>query len=592
VFPTVLRPTGRPTLPHVRYRSFLRTYLAPQWGTASLLAVLLCATIALQISGPLILRHFIDAATTGVAVSTLGGIALAYILVAFCARMMSIAEAYVANDVAWTATNRLRADIVLHCLHLDLSFHYAHTPGELIERIDGDVSTLANLFSRFLGAVLGNTLLLAGILLVLTSINPGVGLVVAGYALLRFVVLRRLGRIVQPHFTVALQAIADLYGFLEERLGGTEDIRALGAVGYLLGRLTPLLRQRVETSRRVVFLHALLWSASMLLSTTGMAVAFGLAAYLYTHGSLTIGTCYLIFDYTMRLAGPVGDISDQLADAQQAAASLARIQALLDTRRTIGDGPGDPLPSEAPSVAFEHVTFGYQAGQAVLRDLSFALAPGTVLGVLGRTGSGKTTLARLLFRFYDPNDGVVRLGGVDLRAAHVDDVRTRVALITQEVQLFHATVRDNVTLFDDQLPDAAILATLETLGLQEWYQGLPQGLDTMLAAGGGGLSAGQAQLLALTRVFLAQPGLVILDEASARLDPATEALLERAIAALLRGRTGIIIAHRLATLRRADEIMVLEEGRIVEHGPRERLAADPDSRFFAVLQTGQTEVSP
>jgi ABC-type multidrug transport system fused ATPase/permease subunit len=575
----------------VRHWSFLRVYLAPQWRKASVLAVFLFAAIALQIIGPLILRHFIDAATRGVAVCSLGSIALSYIFVAFVARVVSIAEAYAADDVAWTATNCLRTDLVLRCLRLDLAFHQAHTPGELIERIDGDVGTLANLFSRFLVAVLGNALLLAGILLVLIGIDHRVGLVVASYAVLRFVVLRRLGRSAQPHFTLARQAIADLYGFLEERLGGTEDIRALGAVDHMLGRLTPVLQRRVVTSRRVVFLHALLWSASVLLSTMGMALAFGLAAYLYAHGAVTIGTSYLIFDYTMRLAGPVGEISDQVADAQQAAASLARIQALLDARPTIQDGPGSPLPSAASSVAFEHVTFGYRAGEAVLHDISFTLTAGKVLGVVGRTGSGKTTLARLLVRFYDPDQGAVRLGGIDLLDARVDEVRTRVALITQEVQLFHATVRDNVTLFDDHLGDDTILAALENLGLRAWCQGLPRGLDTVLAAGGSGVSAGQAQLLALTRVFLANPGLVILDEASARLDPATEALLERAIAGLLRGRTGIIIAHRLATLGRVDEIMVLEKGRLVEHGPYERLAVDPRSRFFHMLQTGRTEVS-
>jgi ABC-type multidrug transport system fused ATPase/permease subunit len=226
----------------------------------------------------------------------------------------------------------------------------------------------------------------------------------------------------------------------------------------------------------------------------------------------------------------------------------------------------------------------------VLHDVTFDLPPGRVLGVLGRTGSGKTTLTRLLFRLYDPAQGSIRLGGVDLRDAGLGDLRTRVGLVTQEIHLFHASVRDNLTFFDRSIPDARILAVLDDLGLGAWYRGLPRGLDTKLAPGGSGLSAGQAQLVAFARVFLKDPGLVILDEASSRLDPATERQVEHAVDRLLAGRTGIIIAHRLGTVGRADRILILERGRLVETGPRAALAADPDSPFAQLLQRGLEEV--
>jgi ABC-type multidrug transport system fused ATPase/permease subunit len=219
-----------------------------------------------------------------------------------------------------------------------------------------------------------------------------------------------------------------------------------------------------------------------------------------------------------------------------------------------------------------------------------------VLGVLGRTGSGKTTLTRLLFRLYDVDAGAITLDGVDLRALPLGELRRHVGLVTQDVQLFAATVRDNLTLFANYDParpnigDDDIVAALETLGLGPWLRGLPAGLDSVLASGGKGLSAGEAQLLALARVFLRDPRLVVLDEASSRLDPATEGLLEQAIDRLLAGRTGIVIAHRLRTVQRADDILILEGGRVVEHGPRVALAADPDSRFAQLLQTGLEEV--
>jgi len=227
---------------------------------------------------------------------------------------------------------------------------------------------------------------------------------------------------------------------------------------------------------------------------------------------------------------------------------------------------------------------------SVLSEVSFTLAPGTKLGLLGRTGSGKTTLSRLIFRLYDPTAGAIRIGGVDLRDAAFVDLRGRVGMVTQDVQLFQASIRDNLALFDRAIDDARIEWALDELGLLEWLRALPDGLDTRLGAGGLGLSAGEAQLLAFARVFLRDPGLVILDEASSRLDPATERLLERAIDRLLAGRTAIIIAHRLGTVQRADAILILDRGQVAEYGPREQLARDESSRFAQLLQTGLEEV--
>lgn len=212
------------------------------------------------------------------------------------------------------------------------------------------------------------------------------------------------------------------------------------------------------------------------------------------------------------------------------------------------------------------------------------------MGLLGRTGSGKTTLARLIFRLYDPISGRITINETDLRELKLETVRRNVAIVTQDVQLFRASIRDNLTFFDRSLSDEQILATLEELELGDWYRSLPKGLDTELHTGARSLSAGEAQLLAFTRVFLRNPGLVILDEASSRLDPATEQQLERAIDKLLKNRTAIIIAHRLGTVHRADEIMILDSGVVSEYGVRKQLATDPGSRFYQLLQTGLEEV--
>jgi len=265
---------------------------------------------------------------------------------------------------------------------------------------------------------------------------------------------------------------------------------------------------------------------------------------------------------------------------------------------------------------FDGVTFGYDDSignngsngnngsvtpsdtqkEIVLHDLSFILEPGKVLGLLGRTGSGKTTLTRLLFRFYDPDDGIISISAddlpsqIDIRQLPLEILRKKVGMVTQNIQLFNASVRDNLTFFDNSVPDAEIEQVIDELGLNKWFDSLSDGLDTLLESGGGSLSAGEAQLLAFTRIFLTDPGLVVLDEASSRLDPATEALIERAIERLVTGRTAIIIAHRLGTVQRADKIMILNQGRIEEYGDREDLANDPNSKFNDLLKTGLEKV--
>ena len=232
----------------------------------------------------------------------------------------------------------------------------------------------------------------------------------------------------------------------------------------------------------------------------------------------------------------------------------------------------------------DHVTFGYTEDETVLKDVSFQLQPGKSLGLLGRTGSGKTTITRLLFRLYEINTGQIRVEGKPIEKIRLDDLRNRVGMVTQDVQLFNATVRENLTLFDTGISDERILSVIEELGLSEWYQSLPNGLDTFLE--GTGLSAGEAQLLAFARVFLKDPRIVILDEPSSRLDPATEQRIDRAVQRLLKGRTSIIIAHRLGTVQQVDEIMILADGEIREHGERSRLVQDPDSVFSQLLKTG------
>jgi len=327
-----------------------------------------------------------------------------------------------------------------------------------------------------------------------------------------------------------------------------------------------------------------------LLFVIGTALALGLGGALARRGELSVGILALVYAYATTLFAPLARLGGEVGQFQVAAAVVPRVAALLATPPAIPDGTA-ALPDGPLAVAFAGVTFGYDPADPVLRALTFAVAPGQTLGILGRTGGGKTTLTRLLLRLHAPQAGTIRLGGVALATVRETALRARVGVATQEVRLLGATVRDNLTLFADTVPDVRLLAALDDVGLGGWCRALPAGLDTMLPPGGGGISAGEAQLLALARLGLGDPGLVILDEATARLDPATAARLERATARLVAGRTAIVIAHRLAAVRRADAILILEDGRIVEAGPRAALAADPTSVFARLLREDAGEVA-
>ena len=579
------------------YVDLFRRYVAPQWRRTALLGGLILGSIALQLVGPQLLRTFIDSAIGGAAIERLATIALAFVGIAVVTNLLYAWSTYVGEDLGWTATNALRADLALHCLRLDLSFHKARTAGELIERIDGDVTALAAFFSRFVVNVLGNVLLLIGILLVVAREDLRAGLALLAFALVTvFVMAGPLRNIAVKYWQRVREVAAQMYGFLGERLAGTEDIRSSGAEAHVMNELTFHHRAWLDARRRAVWAGTFIWSTTILLFAIGNAVAFGVGAYLWSLGAITLGTVYLLFHYTDMLRRPIEQFRRELEELQRAVASVGRITELLNTQSRLPEGhgaaiPAGPLAVELDNVSFAYETTGDERDDFVLHDVSLRLAPGEVLGLLGRTGSGKTTLARLLLRFYDPTQGAIRLGGVDLREARLDDVRSRATLVSQDVQLFHARVRENVTFFDPTIDDERITAVLERIGLGAWLRALPQGtgaLESEMLAGG--LSAGEAQLLAFARVFLRDPGLVILDEASSRLDPATERHIERAIDALLADRTGIVIAHRLATVQRCDRILILDEGRIVEDGPRAALAQDSSSRFSELLRTGLEQV--
>ncbi|WP_202630464.1 ABC transporter ATP-binding protein [Deinococcus alpinitundrae] len=588
--PAAPLPSSTPAL------KVLGTYLLPMWPRVLLLAALLIGSTLLTLTLPLLIARFVDTSTAALtaggeglgALGTLTRLSLMYIGVALIVQLLSAGATYLGAVVGWSATNRLRTDLTAHLLGLDMKYHKERTPGEMIERIDGDVTALSNFFSQFAVRVFGAALLLTGSVVMFFRENAWLGAGVLAFVALTLLGMNRVRRRGIEPTRLEREGSAKLFGFIEERLSGLDDVRSLGGGAYTLRKFLGVQGSFFRQLMTAGVERTAVWQFSMLMFTFGYVGVIGAAVGLYAAGTITVGTALLLYQYMSMVEEPIDQLTQQLQDVQKAGASLLRVGEILSLTSQLPSGTR-LLPAGALSLDFDDVSFAYEGeddpSARVLSQLTFQLAAGRTLGLLGRTGSGKSTLTRLVSRLYDPTSGALRLGGVSTLEADLTSLRSRVAVVTQDVQLFQASVRDNLTFFDPGISDERVRSALTEVGLLDWAEELPEGLGTSLPAGS--LSAGEAQLLAFARVMLRDPGLIILDEPSSRLDPATEARLTAAMNRLLSGRSAIVIAHRLDTVARADDILVLGAGRVLEYGAREALAADTGSHYSRLLRAGQ-----
>ncbi len=575
-------------LPIAEFWVLLRRYLIPQGTRVAWMSLFLLLGIGLQVLNPQIARRFVDATQNSTDSSNLTLLAVLFILAALVSSGFRALAAYISNEVAWRSTNALRADLAAHSLNLGMGFHKSRPPGEMIERIDGDVNALSGFFSSFVVSLGGNFLLLIGVLVALTIQDWRLGLAFTVYSILGTIILTLTSRFAKA-WQEEREKAAQFYGFMGEVLNATEDIRGNGGVAWAMRRMKLEMRALYQVRFSANLKGSLVWGSSIMFWVIADALTYGIGSSLYRDGTLTLGAVYMVMHYAWMVAEPIDRFRQQMQELQRAEASIARVKELFSFSASVQNSTLElPRAPYGLALSLEKVSFAYEDDVQVLENISLQLESGSVLGLLGRTGSGKTTLARLLFRFYDPQHGTIKIGGHDLKNYQLESLRTGIALVTQDVQLFQASLCDNLTFFDPQISDAKLLEALHTLGLEDWFAALPNGLETPLTADS--LSSGEAQLVALSRAFLRDPKLIILDEASARLDPATESRLETALDKLLENRTAIIIAHRLKTVERATDILILQQGKILEFGKRQALSNNPNSSFAELRRVGLEEV--
>lgn len=553
------------------------------------MAAVLAVAGALPLAGPLLIGRFIDDAVNGATSTRLLFLAGVYIAIGVTRQLMAVVVAWTAADLAWTVTNELRSDLTRHVLSLDLGFHRRTSPGELVSRVDGDVTALSEFIAQFAVKAIAAAVTLVGIVVVVATQDWRIGVGFAAYLFVAVGVMYLLRNQSVDEAASEQAAMGRLLGEVEERLTGADDLRGNGGGSHAVATFQiaskRLLRAMLFREKQAV----IFWVVSNAVFAFGGIAILATDAALLTSGSITLGTAYVIFQYTQILREPLGQLADETERVQRAAGGMTRTLELMAEWSAIADAGTGSFPFGALSLTFDDVSFTYtdeEDGTPVLQRVSLELAPGATLGVLGRTGSGKTTMARLLLRLVEPTAGQVRMGGVDTSTVPLSHLRARTGVVSQDVHLFAASIRDNLVLFDDTIPDERVRDALTELGLLDWVESMPNGLDTVLGPAGGGLSAGEGQLIALTRLFLREPDLILLDEASSRVDPATEERVTRAIDRLVRGRTAVVIAHRLSTVERMDEILVLDAGRVAEHGSQQELRDTAHSRYARLLATG------
>jgi ATP-binding cassette subfamily B protein len=505
------------------------------------------------------------------------GIVLRYVLLAMVGVAVTALCSYFVNVRLFTASENglssLRIKAFRHIHDLSVLTQNTERRGSLVSRVTSDVDTIS-MFVQFGGLMFMVNiaqLLLATVLMVIYS-PPLAGVVWACYVPL-FFIIRQFQGIVGRAYTAVRERVGDMLAAISEAVVGAATIRAYGVEDRTAERIDTAVEAHRRSAVRAQTRAVMAFTTGQLVSGLTTAVVIVVGTLLAVNGSLTLGELLAFLFLVNLFTTPVQQATEILNEMQNAVAGWRRVIGIIDTRADVAD-PGDQgveLPRGPITVGFDDVSFAYPGGETVLHEVSLRIAPRSRVAIVGETGSGKSTLAKLLTRLMDPSSGEVTIDGVDLRRVRFGSLRNRVVLVPQEGFLFDASLLDNIRFGAPDATEDDVRLTLTELGLDSWLATLPQGLATDVGQRGESLSAGERQLVALARAYLADPDLLVLDEATSAVDPSTEVRIQRALDSLTRGRTSIAIAHRLSTAQAADEVIVVDGGRIVERGPHSEL---------------------
>jgi ATP-binding cassette subfamily B protein len=469
---------------------------------------------------------------------------------------------------------------------LSMPFFEQTRAGVLVSRLTNDVQTLTTFTRLVLVDVVGSLMLFVVTLVILVWLSPLLSLVMLVSVPILVVSSLRYGKRSRPAFLALRDTVADTMSSLQEGLTGVRVVQSFSREGDRYASYRMRSRAQVSAWQRISLVNIGFFPMIAFAQSLALGAVLVVGGYLQRHGRVSVGTIVAFALYLISLFDPVARLGDWFSEFQSGRAALSKIVTLLDTPVTVVGG-STPLPAEGV-LAAESLTYNYSEGPPAVVDVSLSIVPGEHLALVGATGAGKSTLAKLLVRAYDADEGVVTYGGVDLREVSLDNLRRQIVLVPQEGHLFSGTITDNIRLARPEATDEEARAALRAIGALERFEALPEGLATDVRSRGVRLSSGERQLVSIARVALVDPSVIVLDEATSSLDPQTEAAVEQALAAISQGRTVITIAHRLSTAERADRVAVMEHGKLIEIAPHDELIANGDryALLWASWQAG------
>jgi ATP-binding cassette subfamily B protein len=541
--------------------------------TALSIASLLAAT-ATALAPPLLAKYAVDDAIGNNDLDKLWWIVGAFLAAGLLNWAMSYAQTYLTGWVGERILADLRIGLFRHLQRLSLGFYERTRAGVIISRLTNDVEAIDQLVTDGVTSLVQNTLTLLGTAILLFILDWRLAL-----ATLAVIPLMSVGTVIfRMRSTRAYRAVRERLGLvtatLAEDIAGMRVVQAFTREEATKRNFREVTERYRDSNMETVVLNGFYFPFVDLLSSVALAVVLGYGGYLYFDGDVTLGTLFAFMLYVQNFFDPVQQLSQLYNTFLSATAALDKIMDVMDEEPEVVDGPSaQPMPQVEGHVRFDDVRFGYGEGPEVLHGLDLDVPAGTTVALVGHTGAGKSTIAKLLARFYDPREGRLTIDGHDLRDVRQASLRRQLGIVPQEGFLFAGTVTENIAFGrPDATPDQVVHAA-QTVGAHEFILRLEDGYETELQERGSRLSLGQRQLIALARALLADPRILILDEATSSVDIGTERKIERALRLLLAGRTAFIIAHRLSTIRGADLIVVLEHGRIVEQGTHDELLA-------------------
>jgi len=545
-------------------------------------------SMLVTLAGPALVRYAVDAGIRKHDVHPLNVAALIFLGLAVLKPFIVRAQILLAATAGERFLDSLRVASFDKLQALPLGFYERERAGVLVSRLTSDVQSLNELVRDALVEIFGSGLQIVLTVVALALLSPKLALI----SLVALPILIASSWSFHHGAGRAYHAIrdrvAETFTVLQEGLAGVRVVQAFRREAKTLDRYRPRSQAQVSAWRRASFVNIRLFAFLPLAQASALIVVLLAAASMYRRGEISIGTITAFVLYLIQLFDPIGRFTEWLGEFRQGLAALAKIVGLLEVPTPIEERPGAvELPREGV-LALRDVTFGYAEGRPVVRELTLELYPGEHVALVGATGAGKSTVAKLLTRQYDPQEGRIELGGVDLRDATLESLHRRIVLLPQEGHLFSGTIADNVRLAHPDATDEEVRSALRRIGELDRFSSLPDGLETDVQTRGVRLSAGERQLVGIARVALADPAVIVLDEATSSLDPATEAAVERALAAVAEGRTVVTIAHRLSTAERADRVAVMENGRLVEVASHDELVQQGDryARLWASWQAG------